>query len=429
MKMHEPKSTTMLSPTTSALAALALAAPLALGCANALDDTGAGEDSADPVATTAEVSVAALRVEQAERLLDRGREVAQAKTLLVEALGLPDITPEERAAALLALSRAHETLGDTEAAIQVLEDEIAANADKRDWPGHDFTKRLRQLLTGAETTPGLKTPSTEPVAPFARVLLDYFPPGADGAVQARMFLAGGDSAVSSNLGTFNLHGALRAKQEQDCPLCDLDVRVSQSVRRSDWLVIPRYQAEFAGALKVFYFDLGDGRIPARYEAHLPMKVEAIVAELEAGKSFVVAAERPGSPPAVLLAAPRAILFPKVEERLADLDRLPTEPVYVDVPLKLRPEEIRAVVRGQWYPHVRRCYEQLLTRSPHAGGKVKAHFEIGAEGKIVSQELDTDDEVLRDEVFQTCVSDSLAKLVFPPTDGRTTVGYPIQLTPN
>jgi len=153
------------------------------------------------------------------------------------------------------------------------------------------------------------------------------------------------------------------------------VRVSQSVRRSDWLLIPRSQDQFAGALTVFYFDLGEGRIPERYEAHLPMKVADIVAELEAGKSFVVAKERPGSPPALLLAAPRAVMLPQVEDHLAQLDALPTERVYVDVPQKLRPEEIRAVVRAQWYPHMRRCFDQLLAETPTATGKLTARFEI------------------------------------------------------
>ncbi len=422
MKMPQLTSTI-----TASLLPLALCGPLTLGCLDAIDSAvdGTGDDLSPP----AEVSSAALQIEQAERLLDRGDDLEQARALLVHTLGIADITPEERSAALLALSRAHEALGNSEAAIKVIEDEIAAMADQRDWSGRDFTKRLRQLLTGSESTPGLKVPSTETVAPFASVLLGYFPADADGAVQAKLFLAGGESSVSSELGTFNLHGALRAKQDKGCPFCDLDVRVSQSVRRSDWLLIPRSQKHFADALTVFYFDLGEGRIPERYEAHLPMKVAQIVTELEAGKSFVVAKERPGSPPTILLAAPRSVMLPDVEDYLAQLDALPTEPLYVDVSLKLRPEEIRAVVRAQWYPHMRQCFDQLLAEDPVATGRLKARFKIDRSGKIVSSDLETKDAPLRNQSFLTCVGGQLDELEFPKTDGPTTVSYPFHLTPN
>ena len=125
MKMPELTSTI-----TASLIPLALCAPLTFGCVDALDSTVDG--TGDDVAPTAEVSTAALQIEQAERLLDRGGDLQKAKALLVETLGIADITPEERSVALLALSRAHEALGDSEAAIKVIEDEIAAMADQRD---------------------------------------------------------------------------------------------------------------------------------------------------------------------------------------------------------------------------------------------------------------------------------------------------------
>ena len=422
MKMHKLTSTI-----TPSVLTLALWAPLTGGCADVPGD--AGESADTEIAQTAEVSEAALRIEQAERLLDRGHDIQQAQALLTETLAISDIIPEERAAALLALSRAHEVLGETEKAIGVIEDEIARNAGNHDWAGRSFNKRLRQLLTGSKTAPGPKVPLAAPVAPFAKVLLDYFPPSPDGAVQAKFYLAGGTSAVSNELGTFNLHGALRTKREQECPLCDLDVTVGVSVSRSDWLLIPRSQAEFAEGMTVFYFDLGDGRIPERYEAHLPMKVADIVSELEAGKSFVVAKERPGSPPALLLAAPRAVMLPVVENHLSQLDELPTEPRYFEVSPRLRPEEIRAVIRGQWLGDLRSCYDQLLTNHPQAGGKIEADLKVDGDGRVTFSKIRTDDEVLQQPRFMTCLDESVVDLEFPTSGGETTITYPLRLTPN
>jgi tetratricopeptide (TPR) repeat protein len=124
-------------------------------------------------------------------------------------------------------------------------------------------------------------------------------------------------------------------------------------------MIPAQQDKFGAALTVFYFDLNENRVPSRYENHMPMKVDDIVRELEAGKSFVVAKERAGAPPSLLIAAPRRAMLAEVEDKLATLTELPTEPLYIDVPVELRREEIQGTIRAQWFPHARACYEAAL----------------------------------------------------------------------
>jgi hypothetical protein len=181
---------------------------------------------------------------------------------------------------------------------------------------------------------------------------------------------------------------------------------------------------------VFYYDLGASRIPARYQQHLPLSVAAIEEQLGQGKSFVVAKERPGAPPVVLLAAPRAAMLEDLERQLSDHDQLPTEPKFFDVATKLRPQEIQAVVRGEYYVHVRRCYEELLKRDPAARGKVVLDYAIEGDGSVVDATVVTDDRPFQEEVFRTCLTDSLGTLRFPATgSARTTVHYPVVMTPD
>jgi hypothetical protein len=371
----------------------------------------------------------AVQIERAERTLDRGTDARQARASLEAALQDPGIAPEERRQALLALSRALEAVGDREQAIAVVEQEIAARGNDRAWESRPFDARLRKLLTGSESSPGPALNRAEGVAPFAHVVARYFPAAADGSIKASMYLAGGESRVSDELGTFNIRGAVRADKEKACPLCEVQVNVSKSVRQSDWLVIPQSQDKLDSALAVFYFDLGRNRIPARYERHLPMKVADIEAELERGKSFVVAKERPGAPPALLLAAPRTAMLDDVERHLASLDHLPIAVEMVDVSPALRPVEIQAVVRGTWFGEARRCYDALLARDAEAEGKLVLRFHIAAEGAMHDLELETESTALRDPELLACVRHSLEATRFPASGKETTVAYPVVMTPD
>lgn len=395
------------------------------GCAN--------ETTADVTAPAAEqaaeASEAALGVERAERMLDRGQDAAAAKALLLDALAKEDLTPEERRQAVLALSRSHERLGDKEQAIAIIESELAANADNRDWPGEAFGERLRELLTDWPDAPRIKPQRDgDPVAPFAHVVARYFPPAADGKVWSVRLMAGGRDGASNELGTFNIGGAVRQQQEKDCPLCEKDVNIHESVGRSDWLMIPSRRSEFERVLAVFYFDLAENRIPARYEQLLPMKVADIVKELEMGKSFVVAKERPGAPPSILIAAPRAALLADVEAKLASLDELPTNKIYADVDIKLRKEEIQGTMRAQYFPDVRRCYEARVKEAPTAQGTVKVHYTVDADGAIKDARLESPDEASLGSATLDCISRALGKVRFPATGSTTTVTYPVTMTP-
>jgi tetratricopeptide (TPR) repeat protein len=359
-------------------------------------------------------------------MLDRGEDATKAKQLLDEALAGQDLTPEERRQALLALSRAHEALGNQEQAIALLENEIAANADRRDWSGEAFNKRLRKLLGHEEVKPTMSHRRDEPVAAFAHVLAPYFPTSADGKVDAEMFMIGAESQHSDELGTYNIGGALREQQEKECPLCETKVNVHTHIGRSNWLMIPAQQQKFGGALTVFYFNLNEDRVPSRYEHHMPMKVDEIVRELEAGKSFVVAKERPGAPPSLLIAAPRRAMLAEVEDKLATLTELPTEPLYVDVPVELRREEIQGTIRAQWFPHARACYEAALKRGTIEGA-VSMNFAISAEGVPSKSEAKVTKGNLDEQPFLDCMLDALDTVRFPAGGKTVTIHYPVVFT--
>ena len=379
---------------------------------------------------TQDVSPVALQIERAERQLDRGGDAQKARAALEGALADPEITPAERDRAALALSRAYQTAEQHEQAIAIIEEQLAAHADDRSWHERPFTNRLRELLTGSESAQGLALPPNEPVAPFAHVLAPYFAEDADGVVKARIFIAAYESNLGDPLGALNIRGALREQKERDCPFCDNRISVSQSVSHSDWTIIPARQQQFAGALTVFYFDLGKNRIPARYEAHLPRKVADIEADLAEGRSFVVAEERPGAPPSLLLAAPRTVLLRDVEKHLAELDHLPTEVEYVEVRKGLPAEEIRAVVRGQLFSKARQCYDELLERDPQAQGKLVLDFAIARDGSLERCEVITESPDLRDEAFLGCVDRAAKAMTFPaPKTGTVTVRYPVVVPPD
>lgn len=398
-----------------------------VACANEpTTETAIAED----IAAAPEASPAALAIEQAERLLERGGDATEAKRLLEQALSDTDISADERGKAVLALSQAHESLGQSEAAIALIEQHIAEGDDRDRWEARAYRRRLRELLTGSADSSDHEPHRRDPSPAFARFLGKYFPAGQEGRVDVTTFLVGGDDSVTDEVGTYNVGAGLRAALEQRCPLCKYDANVHHSTHRGDWTMIPATRDRFDDALVVFYFDLEHDRVPERYSALLPMDVEEIEAQLAEGKSFVVAKERPGSPPVLLLAAPRAAMLADVERELSGLDALPIEARYVDVAVKLRPQEIQRVVRNVWFADIRSCYEKLLTRVPDAQGKFISDFVIAADGSVKRGDIRTDDRALDDTELRDCLESSLLKLRFPATNGdETTVKYPVVVTPD
>src|SRR5207249_4621936 len=127
-------------------------------------------------------------------------------------------------------------------------------------------------------------------------------------------------------------------------------------------------------------DLGPNRIPARYDALLPIPSAEIVARLERGEGLISIRERPGAPPAILLAAPRESQLDAVEETFAAMTSLPTATTPVALSSALRPEEIRGVVRSARKTY-KACYEALLAREPEAKGELVLRFGVEADGAV------------------------------------------------
>jgi hypothetical protein len=210
-----------------------------------------------------------------------------------------------------------------------------------------------------------------------------------------------------------------------CPLCDERTNINTtSSRTGSWLSIPAYKDRLEDWLTVFYFDLEQLRVPARYDSLLPMPSAEIAARLAKGEGLVVAHERRGAPPAILVAAPRWAQLASVEEALASMKSLPTEPTPVKLDPTLRPSEIRAVVRSA-KKAMRQCFNDLTSRVPDAQGKVVLKFAI-RDGAVLDATIETDSASLRDGPFEQCLLGATRALKFPVTgkDGKTTVAYPI-----
>jgi hypothetical protein len=411
---------------------IAVAAALAAGCAGPIDPTSTDPEQPPPAAAP-KGGGSALRLEQAERSLDVGRDVAGARAALEEVLADPAITPDQRDQARLGLSRALEAGGDREGAIAAVEALLAEHPEGARFPLEEAAEgRLRMLVTGSDAKPRWHaTEDTRPTPPFARALAKYFPlpSGGKGTVELRILAFGGSEEVSQRLGTFAVDRGVREARREACPLCDDHISVhSNSGRTGSWVGIARARARLADALAVFYFDLHDGRIPARYDAELPLPSAEIAARLEKGDGLVAVRERPGAPPVVLVAAPREGQLADVEEALAAMKTIPSEPVTVPLKPPLKPQEIQGVVRASFGAY-RRCYEAVLKTNPAASGTARLHFAIRGDGSVDSLSVETDG-TLRDPAFEACVTAATRALAFPANHAAspTTVTYPINFTP-
>jgi hypothetical protein len=421
--MEETMTVTRLPMLTFAVS-LALAA-----CASPVEQRSS--DTEAPPTTATRSNGPALAIEEAERSLDVGRDVTGARASLEAVLEDPTIMPEQRDEARLALSRALEAAGDREAAVVAVESLLAAHPAGSRYPLEDAAQvRLRVLLTGHDARPGSVEEDARQASAFARALVKYYPTAnAAGALLAVRILAyGGSSEASDRLGTFAIARAIRAVRREACPLCDDHLSIHTDSGRSSWVGIPRDRAQLASSLAIFYFDLDDGRIPARYDGELPLASADIAARLARGDGLVAIRERPGAPPAVLIAAPREAQLADVEEALAAMKTIPVEPVAVPLKASLKPTEIQAVVRAA-FGEYRRCYGALLKSDPAAAGTSRLKFAIRGDGSVDALTVDSDTG-LRGLTFDGCMTDVTRALVFPQTHahGATTVTYPIMFAP-
>jgi hypothetical protein len=408
---------------------LALVATLGAGCATPANE---GPAEAQEPAAAPKSQGPALAIEDAERSLDVGRDVAGAKSSLEAVLADPTTAPEQRDEARLALSRAHDAAGDREAAVVAVEALLASHQAGARYPLQEAAEtRLRLLLTGSDARPRSHDDDTRSASPFARALTKYFPTAnARGAsLELNILAYGGSAEASDRLGTFAISRAIRELRREACPLCDDQVAIHTHSGRSSWVGIPRDKASLGSALAVFYFDLGDGRIPARYDAELPLPSADVAARVARGDGLIAVRERPGAPPAILIAAPRESQLADVEEVLAAMKTIPTEPVTVTLKSTLKPAEIQAAVRAS-FGAFRQCYEALLKSDASAAGTTRVKFAIRGDGTVEGLTVDSDPG-LRAPTFEACMVAAFRALVFPATHapGTTTVTYPVMFSPN
>ena len=101
---------------------------------------------------------------------------------------------------------------------------------------------------------------------------------------------------------------------------------------------------------------------------------------------------------------------------------------------LTKDYIQQVVREDFFPMAKGCYEDLLRKNDAAGGKVFAKFKIVGDEKVggILDDVEIETEGgLGDEKFVTCMRESLSSIAFeaPPKKGWVTVTYPILMTPD
>lgn len=409
-----------LVPAAFALGSLA-------GCLNQPDvDTGYLEDhtaAARPV-----MEGAAVRVEQAERALDVGRDLAGARATLAAIAADPSVPADVRERATFALSRAEELQKDTEGAIRTIESMMAAHEGDRSWPAQEAAeKRLRKLLTGKEEGPSSSPRPEDKVAPIAKVLAGYFPSKKDQPTDISILAFGSEGSVSEALGTFRIDDALRAVAEEACPLCDTKLNIHSFVSRTgSWASIPGSKGRIGTSLAVFYTHLGDP-IPARYDDVLPVPMSEVLAHLHKGEGLVIAKERPNAPPAILLAAPREAQLPEVEEAFSRMKALPASLTVIKVAPQLKPDEIRTAMRTQGMPAFKKCYESLLQRAPAAAGRTELAFTIKPDGTVDELRIETTD-TLKEGTFERCMNAAMTPVAFAATGQSTTVKYPVTFSP-
>ena len=102
--------------------------------------------------------------------------------------------------------------------------------------------------------------------------------------------------------------------------------------------------------------------------------------------------------------------------------------------RMDPKYIQEVVRGEFMPMAKKCYEELLSRKKDAKGRFAMSFTIVADDKlgaiVEDAEADHGDSGVADEKMTTCMRESLSTLSFRPPahGGYVTVVYPIELSP-
>lgn len=400
-----------------------------IACENAPEPGSAPEAADLGVEPKAEAAPSGLRLEEAQRKLDRGDDLAGAIEALEALVDDETLSSDDKDAAKLALSRAYAAKGDPESAIDVLEDLLKSHSQSGPFAARDVaTKRLRVLLTGSDVEESYR-PNAVDVTPGARMLAKEF--GAD---------AEGNYLIDMNVfGTVARHDGIlwqiaEAKRQDLEAALSPKINVGQSITSSgSWTGLPTAMGEQPAdmpqadrSMVAFYFDLGAGRVPSRYDAYLPMPSDEIAGVLEAGDGLIAIRRRPNAKPTLVIAAPRAAQLTEVEDVLDQMTAPPTEPVRVPLTKGLRPGEIRSTIRTA-RKDFRQCYEALLASDPRATGKVDVAFRVDGSGAPLEVTIG-EGSTLRGAGFESCMTSAVAKLKFTATGEATKITYPLTFTP-
>jgi hypothetical protein len=400
----------------SASLAVVLGFVVACGHPNQTDPAATGA----PTETTAQLSLEQILADS-----DTGRDPANVRAALEKVLADPAISKEDRIRADMALARVVEPT-DKERAVSILEDAVSLGDE-------GAQKRLFSLLSGHDAPSPYRQRDDTPVAPIAFAFARSFPaatPDREVEIDVLTFGTPRDRSAEA-LGTLEIGSALRQNAVDACGLCD-EVKTSIHTHRSNerlWSAIPHYSGRIDKALVVVYVDQ-ETVLPERYAKWLAAPLADVNASLARGEGLVAVKERPGAPPLVTLAAPRASQLLTVESTLAQMKELPKEPVPVKLASGLSKEEVRSGVQARW-SGFKACYEGLLQKQPKAAGAAEIAFTITATGEVADARVSLD-PALEEPAHRACFDKVVASLRYPAwskdPSAKTTVRYPIHFSP-
>jgi hypothetical protein len=102
--------------------------------------------------------------------------------------------------------------------------------------------------------------------------------------------------------------------------------------------------------------------------------------------------------------------------------------------KLDATYVREVIRSDFAPMAKQCYESALASNPELGGKLVVFFTIVGDDKVggVVESAHIDEgTTLQDAKLQQCFTESMMTVAFkaPPKRGAVSVRYPFMLSPD
>lgn len=101
---------------------------------------------------------------------------------------------------------------------------------------------------------------------------------------------------------------------------------------------------------------------------------------------------------------------------------------------LDPKYIQSVIREDFAPMAKQCYESALAENPKLAGKLVVFFTIVGDekvGGIVESAEISDGTTIEDPKLRQCFTESMMTLAFkpPPKGGKVTVKYPFTMEPD